>query len=138
MSKTQRERLAQNYIEGQFPLPSDIDCSGLVDTSALMNAERTLLAQEVLMEKGRDRRLVEEKLSALSERRKELDELYVLKRCRELEALDIEKQQLDVLNSLRNEDKSMTAPMFDEKTLFGLGLITLLALGGAYALRKRG
>ena len=69
-----------------------------------MNAERTLLANEVLLEKGKDRKMVEAKITALSQRRKELDELYVLKRCRELEALDIEKEQLDILNNLRAED----------------------------------
>ena len=103
-----------------------------------MNAERTLLANEVLLEKGKDRKMVEAKITALSQRRKELDELYVLKRCRELEALDIEKEQLDILNNLRAEDKSMPTQTFDNRTLFGLGLITLLALGGAYALRQRG
>jgi hypothetical protein len=138
MSKTQRQRQAENIIEAEFPLPSNITCDGLVDTSALMNAERTLLANEVLLEKGKDRKMVEAKITALSQRRKELDELYVMKRCRELEALDIEKEQLDILNNLRAQDKSMPTQTFDNRTLFGLGLITLLALGGAYALRQRG
>lgn len=138
MSKTQRERQAQNIIEAQFPLPSDIGCNGLVDTSALMVAERTLLGQDILIKKGQDRKMVEAKLSALAKRRQELDELYVLKRCRELEDLDIQKEQLDILTNLRAEDKSMQPQPFDNRTLFGLGLITLLALGGAYALRKRG
>ena len=117
MSKTQRQRQAENIIEAEFPLPSNISCDGLVDTSALMNAERTLLANEVLLEKGKDRKMVEAKITALSQRRKELDELYVLKRCRELEALDIEKEQLDILNNLRAEDKSMPTQTFDNRTL---------------------
>ena len=46
MSKTQRKRQAENIIESEFPLPSKINCQGLVDTNALMNAEKTLLSNE--------------------------------------------------------------------------------------------
>jgi hypothetical protein len=138
MSKTQRQRQAENIIEAQFPLPSRIDCSGLVDTNALMNAEKTLLSNDVLIKKGQDRKLAEEKLSALSRRRKELDELYVLKRCRQLELLDIEKQNLDALDALRGDDKQLSAGGFDDRTLIGLALITFVGLGLAFFIRKRG
>ncbi len=138
MSKTQRQRQAENIIEAQFPLPSQIDCSGLVDTNALMNAEKTLLSNDVLIKKGQDRKLAEEKLSALSRRRKELDELYVLKRCRQLELLDIEKQNLDALDALRGDDKQLSAGGFDDRTLIGLALITFVGLGLAFFIRKRG
>ena len=60
MSKTQRQRQAENIIEAQFPLPSQIDCSGLVDTNALMNAEKTLLSNDVLIKKVQERKLAEE------------------------------------------------------------------------------
>lgn len=138
MSKTQRQRQAENIIEGQFPLPSGIDCRGLVDTNALMNAEKTLLSNEVLTLRGQDRKLAEAKLTALSRRRKELDELYVLKRCGELEQIAIEKQQLDALDALRAEDKSIQTGTFDNKTLIALALITFLGLGMAVYIRKRG
>jgi hypothetical protein len=138
MSKLQRQRQAENIIEAEYPLPSQINCEGLVDTNALMNAEKTLLSNEVLILKGEDRKKSEAKLLALSQRRKELDELYVLKRCRELELLDIEKQNLDALDSLRDDDKSLTASGFDNKTIIGLALITFLGLGIAVYLRRRG
>jgi hypothetical protein len=138
MSKLQRQRLAENLIEAQFPLPSNIDCNGLVDTNALMNAEKTLLSNEVLIEKGKDRKLAEAKLTALAKRRRELDELYVLKRCRDLELLDIEKQNLDALDALRGEDKSLSTSGFDNRTLIGLALITFLGLGIAFYIKKRG
>tara|TARA_B100001057_G_scaffold184071_2_gene184773 strand:- start:341 stop:757 length:417 start_codon:yes stop_codon:yes gene_type:complete len=138
MSKLERQRLAENTIEGQFPLPSNIGCSGLVDTNALMNAEKTLLSNEVLIEKGKDRKLAEAKLTALAKRRRELDELYVLKRCRDLELLDIEKQNLDTLDALRGDDKSLPTSGFDNRTLIGLALITFLGLGIAFFIKKRG
>jgi len=138
MSKYERQRQAENIIEAEYPLPSQINCEGLVDTNALMNAEKTLLSNEVLILKGEDRKKSEAKLLALSQRRKELDELYVLKRCRELELLDIEKQNLDALDSLRDDDKSLTASGFDNKTIIGLALITFLGLGIAVYLRRRG
>lgn len=138
MGKVQRQRQAENIIEAEYPLPSGINCEGLVDTNALMNAEKTLLSNEVLILKGQDRKKAEAKLLALSQRRKELDELYVLKRCRELEFLDIEKQNLDALDSLRDDDKSLTASGFDNKTIIGLALITFLGLGIAVYLRRRG
>jgi|TARA_R110002012_G_scaffold277006_1_gene464137 hypothetical protein len=138
MNKTDRKRLAENIIEGDFPLPSAITCEGLVDTNALMNAEKTLLSNEVLILKGQDRKLAEAKILALSERRKELDNLYVLKKCRQLELLDIEKQNLDALEGLRAGDKSMTSSGFTNKTLIALALITFLGLGFAVYLRKRG
>ena len=132
MSKTQRKRQAENIIESEFPLPSKINCQGLV------NAEKTLLSNEVLILKGKDRKLSEAKLLALSQRRKDLDTLYVVKRCRDLEILDNEKQNLDALEALRVSDKSMTASGFDNKTLIGLALITFLGLGIAFYLKKRG
>jgi hypothetical protein len=138
MSKEQRLLQAENIIESEFPLPSKINCEGLVDTNALMNAEKTLLSNEVLILKGKDRKKAEAKLLALSQRRKELDELYVLKRCRELEMLDNEKRNLDALDALRDEDKSLTASGFDNKTIIGLALITFLGLGIAFYLKKRG
>jgi hypothetical protein len=138
MSKTQRLRQAENIIESEFPLPSKINCQGLVDTNALMNAEKTLLSNEVLILKGNDRKLSEAMLLALSQRRKDLDELYVVKRCRDLEILDNEKQNLDALEALRVSDKSMTASGFDNRTLIGLALITFLGLGIAFYLKKRG
>lgn len=138
MSKEQRLLQAENIIESEFPLPSKINCEGLVDTNALMNAEKTLLSNEVLILKGKDRKKAEAKLLALSQRRKELDELYVLKRCRELEMLDNEKRNLDALDALRVEDKSLTASGFDNKTIIGLALITFLGLGIAFYLKKRG
>lgn len=138
MSKTQRRRQAENIIEAAFPLPSKINCRELIDTNALMNAEKTLLSNEVLILKGKERKLAEAKLSALAQRRKELDEIYVLKRCRDLESLDIEKQNLDALQALRDDDKSMSSSPFDNKTLIGLALITFLGLGMAFYLRKRG
>jgi hypothetical protein len=103
-----------------------------------MNAEKTLLSNEVLILKGKDRKLSEAKLLALSQRRKDLDTLYVVKRCRDLEILDNEKQNLDALEALRDNDKSMTASGFDNKTLIGLALITFLGLGIAFYLKKRG
>ena len=138
MSKTQRQRQAENIIEANFPLPSKINCQGLVDTNALMNAEKTLLSNEIIILKGKDRKLAEAELLALSQRRKELDELYVIKRCRDLELLDVEKQNLDALDALRVQDKSMSAGVFDNKTIIGLGLITFLGLGMAFYLKKRG
>ena len=75
MSKTQRRRQAENIIEAAFPLPSKINCRELIDTNALMNAEKTLLSNEVLILKGKERKLAEAKLSALAQRRKELDEI---------------------------------------------------------------
>lgn len=138
MSKTQRERQAEAYIELQFPLPSGIDCQGLVDTNALMNAEKTLLSNEVLVKRGSERKMAEAKLSALAAQRKKLDEIYLFKKCRELEQIDIEKKQLDAIASLRDEDKSLGAPTFDNRTLMVLVGVTALALGGAYFLRKRG
>ena len=109
-----------------------------MDTNALMNAEKTLLSNEVLTLRGQDRKLAEAKLTALSRRRKELDELYVLKRCGELEQIAIEKQQLDALDALRAEDKSIQTGTFDNKTLIALALITFLGLGMAVYIRKRG
>ena len=138
MSKAQRLLQAENIIESEFPLPSKINCRELVDTNALMNAEKTLLSNEVLILKGKDRKLSEALLLALSQRRKDLDTLYVVKRCRDLEILDNEKQNLDALEALRVSDKSMTASGFDNKTLIGLALITFLGLGIAFYLKKRG
>ena len=62
----------------------------------------------------------------------------MIKRCRDLESLDIEKQNLDALQALRDDDKSMSSSPFDNKTLIGLALITFLGLGMAFYLRKRG
>ena len=138
MAKRRRQAEAEAYIESQFPLISNIDCEGLVDTNALMNAEKTLLSNEVVIQKGSDRKLAEEKLTALARQRKKLDELYVFKRCRELESIDIQKTQLDTLSALRDQDKSFGVQVMDNRTIAIVAVITLVALGGAYALRQRG
>jgi hypothetical protein len=138
MTRTQRERQAEAIIESQFPLPSSIDCKGLVDTNALMNAEKTLLSNEVLVKRGSERKMAEAKLSALSAQRKVLDEIYIFKRCRELEQIDIEKKQLDAISAIRDDDKSLDTRTFDDRTLFVVFGVTAVALAMAYFLRKRG
>ena len=138
-NKSDRRRaLAEAYIENSFPLYSNISCEKLVDTNALMNAEKTLLSNEILILKGQDRKLAEDKLSALARQRKKLDELYVFKRCRELESLDIQKTNLDALSAIRDKSASMGTQLLDGKSLAIIGAIVVVALGGAYALRKRG
>lgn len=138
MSKSERNRIAENAIEQAFPLFSDISCRELVDTNALMNAEKTLLANEVLISKGKERKLAEAKLRALAEQRKELDELYLFKKCRELEQIDIEKKQLDAIDALRSEDKSLGSKGLDNQTLFLFAGVAVVSLVLAFALRKRG
>lgn len=138
-NKSDRRRAsAEAYIENSFPLYSNISCEKLVDTNALMNAEKTLLSNEILILKGQDRKLAEDKLSALARQRKKLDELYVFKRCRELESLDIQKTNLDTLSAIRDKSASMGTQLLDGKSLAIIGAIVVVALGGAYALRKRG
>jgi hypothetical protein len=136
--KERRQRQAENYIEANFPLPSSIDCRGLVDTGALMNAEKTLLSNTVLVGKGEDRKVAEEQLRALAQQRKALDELYLSKRCSDLELIDIEKKQLDALDAIRADDKSMTKNRFDNKTFLVLGGLVAVAFGVAFVMKRRG
>ncbi len=139
MSASQRNREAEAIIELQFPIPSKISCEELVNLNALMNAEKTLLSNEVVVRRGKERKLAEAKLSALARQRKRLDEIFVLKKCAELEQVAIEKQQLDLIASMREDkNKSLDTRTFDDRTLLFIGAITIIALGGAYYLRKRG
>lgn len=140
MSASQRARQAEAMIELQFPIKSNISCDELVELTAMMNAEKTFLQNEVLIKRGKDRKMAEAKLSALAKQRKRLDEIFILKKCADLDRIAIEKQQLDTIIAMRNEENKNldTSKALDDRTLLFIGAITIVALSGAYFLRKRG
>ena len=116
MSKSERNRIAENAIEQAFPLFSDISCRELVDTNALMNAEKTLLANEVLISKGKSGSSQKPSCVPWRDSAKSLTSFTSSKSAR-IRANRHRGKATRCIDALRSEDKSLGSKGLDNQTI---------------------